>query len=99
MEYNEKTKAEIKAKLKENFDKDEIDCPVCGEYKLTNFGNYCRVCGWEHDVIQSFDYDIEGFANTLSLNEYKKIFEKLRLENPSYRWENDPKKYERFLKK
>lgn len=99
MKLDDKAKAEIKAKLKENFELDDIECPVCGEYKFLHFGDYCPVCGWEHDVIQSFDYDFEEFANTLSLNEYKKIFEKLRLETPNYRWENDPKKYERFLKK
>lgn len=43
-------------------DMDENLCPICGKYQMKHFGDYCPVCGWEHDVIQSFDYDFEEFT-------------------------------------
>ena len=78
---------------------DEALCPICGEYQMTHFGNVCPVCGWEHTPIAFIDEDFLGGANPLTTHEYRKYFKQKRKENPNYRWENDPKKYDRFPKK
>lgn len=95
----ESEKDVIKKLLTKNFNSDDIVCPVCGEYKFENFGDICLICGWEHCLVQSFDFDAIGFANSLSLNEHKKIFEENRKNNPNYKWNEDPKKYESYRAK
>ncbi|MDE5546198.1 MAG: hypothetical protein K2I88_01915 [Anaeroplasmataceae bacterium] len=56
-------------------------CPCCGFYTFATKpkGGYfiCPVCFWEDDPFQSQDPDLEGFANSVSLNQarinYKKF--------------------------
>lgn len=77
---------------------DEALCPICGEYQMKHFGDYCPVCGWEHTPIAFIDEDFLGGANTLTANEFRKVFQQKRKEDPNYRWELDPKKYDIFKK-
>lgn len=53
-----------------------IICPVCGKSKLELF-DVCGECGWEYDPYQYDDADMDGGANDLSLNNYKKWWAKL----------------------
>jgi len=89
----------IKILLTKSFNFDDIVCPVCGEYKFEYFGDICPICGWEHCVVQSFEFDAVGFANSLPLNDHKKIFEENRKNNSNYNWEDDSKKYESYRAK
>lgn len=66
-------------------------CPVCGEEIIRHHHDICGVCGWELDIIQVDDPDYWGGANILSLNDAKKAFASFREENPSYRWEDNPR--------
>lgn len=57
-------------KKEENYnaiDMDENLCPICGEYQKKHFSDYCPVWGWEHDVIQSFDYDLKNTQKRLTI--------------------------------
>lgn len=46
-------------------------CPCCGERSLDapNVHGICPVCDWQDDPAQSQAPDLEGGANTLSLNQ------------------------------
>lgn len=53
-------------------------CPCCGNYSLDDPpGSYdiCEICGWEDDPLQSKSPDLEGGANSISLNQAKKEYE------------------------
>ncbi len=52
------------------------DCPVCGQFKLNEIGQYeiCPICGWEDDPVQRKDPDFRGGANKMSLNEARVEF-------------------------
>lgn len=58
----------------------KFKCPCCGQHTLSEQppGTYeiCEVCGWEDDEIQYQNPDFPGGANSLSLNQAKKYFEK-----------------------
>ena len=71
-------------------------CPICEECEMKHFDNYCPICGWEHTPIAFIDADLKGGANPLTANEHKIRFNKIREQNPSYKWENDPKRHEGF---
>lgn len=55
-------------------------CPCCGYYTLENKADntfqICPVCYWEDDGVQLSDIDYKGGANTVSLREARKNFEK-----------------------
>ncbi|TET06844.1 hydrolase [Candidatus Dependentiae bacterium] len=58
----------------------KYSCPCCGYFTLEDEPGHfdiCAVCGWEDDSIQSFNPDVAGGANRMSLNEaranYKRI--------------------------
>ncbi len=57
-----------------------IFCPCCGQTVCDELGDYsiCDVCGWENDLVQEKDPDMAGGANTRSLNEERKRFQKGR---------------------
>lgn len=46
----------------------------------------CHVCGWEDDGVQNDDPDYPGGANSLSLNDHRKEFEKKRAKDPNWTW-------------
>jgi hypothetical protein len=77
-------------------DMDDVMCPVCGEYQMEYFGNYCPVCGWEHMPTAFIDPDLYDSANHSSLNDYIKWFQEKRIKDPNYIWDKDPKKYEYY---
>ena len=54
-----------------------IRCPVCGKYTFEEWGDYdvCEVCYWENDPLQYERPDYKGGANTMSLNEARKIYQ------------------------
>ena len=59
-------------------DDDLIPCPCCGAKTLSEAGAYeiCEICDWEDDPVQAADPDYAGGANTLSLNEARKAWQK-----------------------
>lgn len=59
------------------FFKRKYRCPVCGKHHFREIGAYeiCPVCGWEDDPLQRREPDLEGGANSLSLNEARLRFE------------------------
>ncbi|MBQ6568800.1 MAG: hypothetical protein IJL87_00935 [Clostridia bacterium] len=57
-------------------------CPVCGKYTFCEDFDICPFCGWEDDGICE-----EGGANTLSLSDYKKRYEKYLKLIDNYTWE------------
>lgn len=64
--------------------------PVCGEGVIRDEYEICPVCGWFLDPIQSEDPDCEEGANRSTINQAKEAFHKLRENDPTYRWDNDP---------
>ncbi len=63
-------------------------CPICGKYEFEDDSSFdiCPFCGWEDDGIMEDDPDYSGGANDLSLNEYKKQYEKNLAKDPNYKW-------------
>lgn len=61
--------------------KDTI-CPVCGEYSFEFPDDYdiCSNCGWENDGVQRNQKDYWGGANSISVNEAKKVYSLLQNE-------------------
>lgn len=54
-------------------------CPCCGYFTFTEPGEsyeICPVCYWENDAVQNEHPDYTGGANTLSLNESRKNYQK-----------------------
>ncbi len=55
-------------------------CPCCGHFTLSEMppGTYeiCPICNWEDDEVQFKDPTYKGGANTESLNEARKRYEK-----------------------
>lgn len=62
-------------------------CPVCGKttFPYENSHNVCHYCGWEDDVIMEEDPDFNTRANDLTLNEYKKRYQRIIEEDPNYK--------------
>ncbi|MDE7394925.1 MAG: hydrolase [Clostridiales bacterium] len=58
--------------------KKKYKCPCCGYYTFREkpIGEYdiCPVCFWEDDPFQADDPDLEGFANTVSLNQARENY-------------------------
>jgi len=54
-------------------------CPVCEEYYFESPEDWdiCPMCGWENDGLQRKKEDFWGGANTLSVNESKKVYKLL----------------------
>ena len=63
-------------------------CPVCGKYRFTGYGSFdiCKFCGWEDDDLMEDNPDYPGGTNDLSLNDYRKEYQKKIQENPNYKW-------------
>lgn len=61
--------------------KNSIPCPICKQTLLQDF-EICKICFWEFDLLQYEHPDIEGGANYLSLNQYKKWWDTLTLIMP-----------------
>ncbi len=78
----------------------EMLCPVCGKYLFTDDTeleksdpdyqgkeiDWCIECGWRYDLSQTEDPDLKEGNNKLSLNEYKKWYQKKLLENPDFNY-------------
>ena len=69
-----------------------MKCPVCGndtfddedyEYVI------CDECYWEYDFIQVEHPDFAGGANCHSLNDYRKLYYRLKNENPEFSCRNE----------
>ena len=68
-----------------------MKCPVCGNDTFNNYDyefQICKQCFWEYDQIQVDNPDYEGGANNHSLNDYKKIYDRLLKENPNFSCQN-----------
>lgn len=72
--------------------KNDMKCPVCGNFTF-NSKDYlyyiCKECYWEYDPIQVDDHNYWGGANGASINEYKKVYKKLKSENPKFSCKNE----------
>lgn len=55
-------------------------CKICGMDNIEFTGQVCRFCGWEDDTTQNHSKDIEGYANQMSYNQYKKFWEEYKNE-------------------
>lgn len=57
---------------------DKHKCPVCGQFEFEEYNSLeiCEVCGWQDDAIQEAAPDSVDGANSLSLNDAKKAYEK-----------------------
>ncbi|MCQ2535065.1 MAG: glycosyltransferase [Clostridia bacterium] len=67
-------------------------CPVCGNntFKDNDYEyDICPECFWEYDFIQVDNPDLAGGANKHSLNDYRKIYQKLKADNPNFSCKND----------
>lgn len=55
-------------------------CPVCGALTRTqkSYGTFeiCPTCGWEDDNAQVENPNLSGGANSLSLNEARKVYQR-----------------------
>lgn len=65
---------------------DVVDCPVCNETTLQHITDVCPICGWEHDPVQSYNFEESQYANQLSVNESREYFKLKRIQNPKYTW-------------
>lgn len=68
-----------------------MKCPVCNNETLIDNAyewDICEECFWEYDPLQVSNPDYRGGANHHSLNEYKKIYNKLKKENPDFSCKN-----------
>lgn len=52
-------------------------CPICEKHQFSDYFEICPVCFWENDDVQNAEPDFNGGANNLSLNDYKKRWNKL----------------------
>lgn len=53
-------------------------CPCCGSASLSSVGEFeiCQICGWEDDPVQSRNPDFAGGANTESLDEARRNWQR-----------------------
>lgn len=56
--------------------KQEHSCPVCGKYVFKNINDHdiCPYCHWENDSYCEEYPDDDGGANSISLNERKRLW-------------------------
>lgn len=69
-----------------------VKCPVCGNdtFDDTDYEyDICSECFWEYDILQVEEPDLRGGANCHSLNEYKKIYWKLKENNNQFSCKNE----------
>ena len=55
-------------------------CKICGMDNIEFTGQVCKFCGWEDDTTQNHSKDIEGYANKMSYNQYKKFWDEYKNE-------------------
>lgn len=62
-----------------------VICPVCGKYTFygVNNNDICKYCGWQND-----GYYEAGGANEISLEDFKKRYQKKIEDNPNFVWKN-----------
>ena len=48
-------------------------CPVCGKHWFEEYGSfdYCPVCGWQDDNLETCYVGYEGGANGMTVEEYR----------------------------
>lgn len=63
-------------------------CPVCKKTTFPDINSHyiCHICGWEDDEVMEDNPNFNVGANDLSLNEYKKRYERIIKDDPSYKW-------------
>lgn len=76
----------------------EMDCPVCNRFHFSQPDEsdielleyiQCQCCGWICDADQVDDPDMEKGLNELSLNSYRKEYEKKIKKNPDYNYSEE----------
>ena len=50
-------------------------CPCCGREEVELF-EYCSICGWQNDELQTDKPDMPGGANPISLNKARENYAK-----------------------
>lgn len=68
-----------------------MKCPVCGNNTFDDKDyewEICSECFWEYDLIQVKDPTLSGGANRHSLYDYRKMYFRLKKENPRFSCKN-----------
>lgn len=68
-----------------------MKCPVCNNDTFDEKDyewSICAECNWEYDSLQVEKPDYDGGANVHCLNDYRKIYKKLKKENPKFSCKN-----------
>jgi len=68
-----------------------MKCPICQNETLDDKDyeyQICEECFWEYDLLQVKNPNLSGGANKQSLNEYKKIYFRLKQKNPGFSCKN-----------
>lgn len=69
-----------------------MKCPVCGNNTLSQCGygwEICDDCYWQYDDLQVENPDSTDGPNALSMNEYKKLYKRLKMLNPEFTCRKD----------
>lgn len=66
-------------------------CPVCGEFYFSEIQEednvdelYCYHCGWKYDIKQAKNHSLDDGNNKISVENYKKEYQKQIDNNPNY---------------
>ena len=96
-EYREWYKEKIKENPNYDYSEDNFPpiphkCPVCGIHEFSDDNSFeiCPECGWIDDALmEESPKGWEGCSNDLCLVDYKTRYEKLKQDNPKYKYKKN----------
>lgn len=65
---------------------DRMLCPVCHKHSLIEWIDICHECGWQHNMVQYDDPDLDDGPNKLSLNDTREYYQLQKELDPNYTW-------------